>query len=129
MGIEDHIRDIIRQKVNERVGQEIEVHKRDLRLLVKNVVRGEIKEHVDDHHRVPNKREPSVEVLEKFRRDSAESSCLNAGDAWNEKEDERLDREMACAVTWISALHSRSRGGIKARLRKHAEDTDCRPLI
>ena len=118
MGIEDHIRDIIREKVNERVGQEIEVHKRDLRLLVKNVVRVEIKEHVDDLHCVPD-----IETLCEFAKGAVESSCLNAGDSWEREEDERLDREMDCAITWLSTLHSRSKGGIRARLRKHAEDT------
>jgi len=46
MGIEDHIRDIIRQKVNERVGQEVGVLKREACAYVNLRIR----EHVDDHH-------------------------------------------------------------------------------
>lgn len=104
MGIEDHIRDIIRQKVNERVGQEVGVLKRDLGFFVMKEVKRALK---------------TVE----------EPDVSNIGAFWTDEEDERLDEEMGMCLSWMASIHSRNTGGIRARLRKHAEDTDCRPLI
>lgn len=45
----------------------------------------------------------------------------SAGASWNEEEDARLDQEFASGVSIseIAKLHSRTEGGIRARLRKH----------
>jgi len=131
MGIEDHIRDIIRQKVNEKVGQEVSVLDRKYLKESYDRVRCEVSAHEYRHHRhcVPDKREPSIKSLEEFRRNTIGSSCLNAGELWDQEEDERLDKEMECAIAWMSMLHSRATGGIKARLRMRAEDRGVRSPI
>lgn len=44
-----------------------------------------------------------------------------AGASWNEEEDTRLDREYqsGMSISEIARLHSRTEGGIRARLKKH----------
>lgn len=132
MGIEDYIRDIIRQKVNERVGQEMSVLSRSVDRRIRDAVREEVKKRFYSIM-YPNRVQcygVDEDDIERFRDYcEKESHEARAGSSWDVKEDEQLRGEMMRAISRIAMAHARTTGSIKSRLRKQAEDFGSKPLI
>lgn len=130
MEIEDHIRDIIREKVNERVGQEMSVVKHTLRGLaireagvaVGNVVGAKMSDHIRYFHHVSSEEESDRRYTFAEYKKLREGDLENAGAPWSVEEDCQLGAEMTEAITEIARKHGRTENAISARLRKHSDD-------
>lgn len=138
MGIEDHIRDIVREKVNERVGQEMSIAKRGVPQLVRREVnerlRYEIKRavggHEHEYHVIPDGVElregPEEYNPDRFNRHDPHR---RRNSPWCEDEDYELNKEIRREIGNIAKRHCRTTGAIISRLRQNAEKLGGRSLV